>query len=72
MNIISLLPSAKATRLVNAMCGKCNYQETIDEEPNPESREEFANRKVLELIKNHVEGWEREQAIKEITLTPFI
>ncbi len=71
MNIISLLPSAKATRFVNAICGKCNYQELIDKEPNPESREDFANRKGTELLKNQVENWEKEQAIKNLTLTPF-
>ncbi len=66
MNITFTIPDAKATRIIDGICGNLNYQTTIQADnkdiPNPETKNQFAKRMIIQLMKDHVIAYERRLA----------
>lgn len=56
------LSNADQTRLVNAITSLNGYQETINGQPNPETKGQFTLRIVREHLKAQVKQYERTQA----------
>jgi len=63
------IPDNLMPRVINGICGKYGYQETIDdpENPgqvidNPETKANFCKRIIRQGIKRDVLQWEAEQA----------
>lgn len=62
------VPDNLATRVVNAIARIKNYQPTIDGQPNPETKAQFAKRMVREQVKRWVvdgEGHAGDQTARE-------
>lgn len=66
MATISLtIPDAQAVRILAAYCGLYGYQETVDGQPNPQTRLAFAKEQLYKHIKRVVieyEGVEAQRA----------
>ncbi|MCI0550615.1 MAG: hypothetical protein L0287_06650 [Anaerolineae bacterium] len=59
------IPDGVANRVVNGLCKRYNYSDTLEHgEPNPETKAQFAKRKVVEFIKRAVRDVEIESASK--------
>jgi hypothetical protein len=43
------------------------YQETIDGEPNPVTKKEFANNKIKQFIRDRVKSVRKRRAEKQVT-----
>lgn len=57
------IPDAVATRVIDGFCKRYNYPPTLEDgTPNPETKAQFAKRKVLEFIKRAVQEAEVEDA----------
>ena len=56
------VPSAILTRVLNGFCGQHGYQTTINGQANPESKADFATRKIREFVKDSVKAYEATQA----------
>lgn len=59
------IPDAQATRILTAYCGLYGYQETIDRQPNPQTRLAFMKAQIYKNIKRAVieyEGVEAQRA----------
>jgi hypothetical protein len=56
-------PDAIAPRVINGICKRFNYKATFEDgTPNPESKQQFARRKVIEFMKRAVREAEIETA----------
>jgi len=61
-NITITIPDAIASRVLNGFARRYGYAPTIDGEPNPETKAQFAKRKLIELIKQAVREAEVQEA----------
>lgn len=60
--LIITIPDNIAARVNQAFSNAHGYLTTINGSPNPESRAQFNQRIIRELIKNTVLSWEADQA----------
>lgn len=56
------IPDAQTARVFDAFAAAYGYQATIDGQPNPQTRAQFARQKVIEFIKNTVKAQEAQAA----------
>ena len=56
------IPDSIATRVNNAIATAYGYKETIDGQPNPQTKAQFSKAKVIELIKEIVRAQEAKAA----------
>lgn len=63
--IIDITPAAAVTRAVDAVCSNNGYQATIDGQPNPETKNQFAKRMLAAWVRSQVVRYESEIATKE-------
>lgn len=62
-SITITIPDTIAQRTLNGFCKYYGYLSTLtDGSPNPETKMQFAKRKLIELIKNAVRNAETENA----------
>jgi len=64
MTITINIPDAVAARVLNGFASSQGYQATIDGQANPESKQQFLKRRVIEFIHNHVKFDESEAAAR--------
>ena len=75
--IIVTIPNADLQRVVDAIAGNYGYTDTIPdpnnpegpEIPNPETRDQFAQRQTAQFVKQNVISWEATQASEAARLT---
>jgi len=64
------IPDAVAPRVISGFAKRYNYPLTLEDgSPNPETKAQFAKRKVLEYIRQAVREAEIDQARNEATAT---
>jgi len=64
------IPDAIAPRVLNGFAKRYNYPITLEDgSPNPETKAQFAKRKVVEYIKHAVREAEIEQARNDAATT---
>jgi hypothetical protein len=74
MNIILTIPDEQAPRVVNALCAKYGYQESILNpetgimESNPQTKVQFAKHAVINLLKRVTREVETDVAILSISV----
>ncbi len=61
------IPNASLTRVVDGVCGFFNYQAFIQPligppEPNPETKNQFAQRMLVVAVKSWIKTFESQQA----------
>jgi hypothetical protein len=49
---------------VDALCANYGYSETIDDEPNPETKKQFHDRMLVEFVENNIEKYRTDNAIE--------
>ena len=65
-DIIITIPNAQLNRVVNSVCSLRGYQDNIldidgNSTPNPETRQQFARRQLIEFLKDHVRSFEAQR-----------
>lgn len=58
-DIILTIPNDKINLVVDAICVTRGYQETIDEEPNPETKPQFAKKVIGGYVRDIVKAYEK-------------
>lgn len=71
MIITFTIPDAQATRVINGIAENENYQASIfdanrNKIPNPETKQQFAKRILIEMIKIMVRNGEKKEAEKNL------
>ena len=67
--IISLnVNDAVKDRVINALVANYDYQTTIDDKPNPETKNAFCKRMLIEFVKNHVKAYETKVEQEKISV----
>ncbi len=61
------IPNASVSRVVDGVCGFFNYQAILispigEQTPNPETKNQFAQRMVVVAVKSWVKSFESQQA----------
>jgi len=69
MIISFTIPDDKIELVVDAFVDQYEYQETIDGEPNSETKAQFTKRMIIRHIKRIVKVYELEKANAAITIT---
>lgn len=60
------VPDAQLDRVRNAFCAVNGYQDTIDGQPNPVSKNQFLKQQLMAFVKSTVKSYEESQAAKTI------
>jgi hypothetical protein len=55
------IPEAVAPRVLDAVCGSLGYQDTVDGQPNPETKAQFVRRMLKQSIRDMVRDYEARQ-----------
>jgi len=67
--ILGEVDEEKAPRLLDAIAGSFGYQETdINGDPNPETKAQYARRKMRKWAMGRARRYELQQAIDEIVI----
>lgn len=56
------IPDAVAARVIDGICGELGYQATINGQPNPQTKAQFAKAALVLYAKRLVQQWEAAQA----------
>lgn len=56
------IPDDQAARVRNSFCAQYGYQETINGEPNPETKAQFMKQKIIQFVKESIKAHERQAA----------
>lgn len=57
------IPDNISNRVINGFCKRFNYSSTLEDgEPNPETKAQFAKRKLIEFIKQSIREVEIQDA----------
>jgi hypothetical protein len=76
MNITLTIPDNQASRLINALCVRYGYQETIPTEDengvliqvsNPQTKTQFAKQSLINLLKEITKEEEYKEQLKSIS-----
>jgi hypothetical protein len=62
MTITINIPDAVSNRVLNGFASAQGYQDTIDGQPNPETKQQFLKRRLIEFIHQAVKFQESEAA----------
>lgn len=57
-DITITIPDAAVPRVINAMAAVHGYEETINGQPNPETKAQFARRMLLKYLRDVTLGYE--------------
>ena len=63
------IPDNILTRVVNGFCSNYGYQDTIDGIPNPETKQQFLKRKIIEFVKEAARNTEMNAAANAASIT---
>jgi hypothetical protein len=78
MNITLTIPDEQAARVMNALCVRYGYQETIADPnggdvlqyiPNPQTKAQFAREQIISFLKRITTDVELEEARKAVSVT---
>ena len=64
---LNLLDTQK-DRVINALASNYNYQDTIDDKPNPETKSQFAKKQIIMFLKENVKAYETKVEQEKISV----
>jgi hypothetical protein len=64
---VTSLTAQQKKDMLDDLVSYFGYQETIDGEPNPVNKKEFANNKIEEFIKDRVKSVRKKRAEQQVT-----
>ncbi len=63
-DITITIPNAALTRVVDGICGIHNYTQATEGDPTPPTKNQFAKRALIDIIKHWVRTFELQEAQK--------